>query len=134
MAQTFATLADIPLYGLPTTAYGTLTDPQKQACLDSAAAEMNGHFRARYGEDGLPFVSFGVEFIEKNVIIGKYKMLMIRGFNPNAAADVHIKEDYEKVLEWCIMVKDQKIHPEYTPNATTEGVQPLVFSATPRGY
>lgn len=133
MAQTFATVADIPLYGMPATALGTLTTAQQQACLDAAAAEMNTYFRARYGE-ALPFISFGTELIEKNVIIAKYKMLMVRGFNPNAAADKNIRDDYLSAITWCEQVRDQKIHPDVTYHTTTEGVQPLVFSATPRGY
>ena len=57
----YATLADLYKYGAPATAFGNLTDPDKQAGLDEASAKVDEFLAARYP---LPLISWPVSITE----------------------------------------------------------------------
>ena len=127
----YAGTGDLVLFGMPVTALGTLTVAQQTAALDAASAELDAHLRARYT---LPFVSYGIELTQKTVIIAKWQLLNVRGFNPNAGTDVAIRNAYLDAIQWALDAKNQLIHPDVVDSSTKMGARPLIGSRTPRGY
>ena len=78
----YAQLSDLTLYGLPSTALGTLTSAQQQAALDTAAGTIDEHIAGRYSmplQPPIPLV-----FTEITCVIATWRLMQVRGLNPES--------------------------------------------------
>lgn len=135
MATAFATLADVTLVGLPSSALGVLSLAQQQACLDLANAIAGGMLAGRYpgiNEGGAGW-TWDYSVTGYVVAIARQIMLDARGRAPStASADKLIDDRAEQAMKWFADVQKQKQHPYITggelPGATSQG--PVLISSS----
>ena len=130
MATQYASIADIFIHGLPTTARGALSDDQLDGALQAASELMDSTFRGRYN---LPLLNWGVEVRMVCCWIAAYLVLSgARGFNPAAGADVNIANRYQAAMVWCDQVQRRAKHPDVveSPGKEATYAQPVVISSS----
>lgn len=130
MANPYATIADLTNYGLPATALGTVTSQQQQDSLDSAAGTVDSYLRGRYA---LPLQApIPVELTEATCKIAAWRILQVRGFNPQAPGDLAIQIGYSDSVSWLNKVQRQAAHPNVIQAGGDGGAheQPTVLSSS----
>jgi phage gp36-like protein len=127
--STYASLADLTLYGCPATSLGALSTDQQNAALSSASEVVDSYLRGRFS---LPLTAWGVDITEATCRIAAYNLMNIRGYNPASAADVNLLDRYTAAISWLRDVQRQAAHPNVTPQqaATPDWVQPFVYSTS----
>lgn len=131
--MSYASIADLVVYGLPSTALGSLTTDQKQAALDTASGEIDSYLRGRYG---LPLATWGVEITKACAVIAAYELMNVRGFNPAAGADSNLELRHQKTLAWLSDVQHQAAHPNVQSAVVpelppaTQAARPLLISSS----
>jgi len=123
----YATLADLYKYGAPATAFGNLTDPDKQAGLDEASAKVDEFLAARYP---LPLISWPVSITEHTCRIATWNLLSVRGYNPASQGDENIRARYDDAIRQLTLIQKQQMHPAVVaqPDAGSVYAQPGSFS------
>jgi phage gp36-like protein len=137
----YAQIADLAKLGIQAAALSSLDNATKQAALDATAEQMDGYFRARFAlPTNMPgwqsFTSWGVDVTRINVIMAVYDLMVVRGYNPAAAADEGLRLRYKDCLEWLRGVARQEIQPNVTPKQhESPGYdQPTIDSHAARGW
>jgi phage gp36-like protein len=94
---------------------------------------MDGYFRARYS---LPLSAWGADVTRINAVLAVYDLLVTRGYNPAAGADVNVRLRTEDAINWLKGVSRQEIHPDVTPQQhESAGFNaPDVVTHESRGY
>lgn len=131
----FATLADVQNVGLPSSALGTLTLAQQQACVDWANADAGARLAGRYpgiNETGVGW-TWDYSVTGYVVALARKRMLDVRGRAPStASADDLIDNLYAEAIAWFEGVQKQAIHPYITggelAGATSQG--PVLTSSS----
>jgi phage gp36-like protein len=126
----YAQQPDLITVGFNANVQGTLTLGQINAALQNASDFADGFFRARYGAGSCPVLAWDSSVIEAVAKIAAYRLIVIRGYNPNNSGDVNFRLQFDDAVRWLGMVQRQQAHPNVTP-ATTSGngaVQPQVIS------
>ena len=113
MATSYATLADLSVYGLPATSLGQTTAAQQQGAIDAASATVDNFFNGRYA---LPLLAWDLETRARTCQIAAWNILSIRGFNSGAGADDNIRTRYEDAMTWLDKVQRKAAHPLVTPS------------------
>lgn len=135
MTVAYATLTDLYALGLPLVAMGSVPVATQQRCLDARNDYADDKFRARYK---LPLLAPYPDSLKQNVcMLAAWDILMIRGYNPSAAADVNIATRGEMALKWFDDVERQRAHPnviEAASPATPGYAAPLVISKALQGW
>ena len=135
MTVAYATLADLYVFGLPLVAMGSVLVATQQRCLDGRNDFADDKFRARYR---LPLVPPYPDSLKQNIcMLAAWDILMIRGYNPSAAADVNIAARGEMAMKWFDDVERQRAHPNVTEasGGSDPGyAAPLVISKTLQGW
>lgn len=126
----YASIADLATYGIPASAFGTLTDAQKLGALDAASSKVDSFLRGRYA---LPLLGWGTEITEATVVIAVWQLINVRGFRPDVGSDVAIRDRYALTIEWLGRVQRQAAHPNVTPTSTVGYVRPTVISRSALG-
>jgi len=112
MATAYAVLADLTSYGLQSTApLGSVTPTQQQKAIDAANSLADGYLGARFK---LPLTAWGIDLTEAVIAVARFKLLVVRGFNPegkNAEAIVEAKND---ALRWFENVSRGAVTPVVT--------------------
>ncbi len=109
MAQSLATLSDLAtLPGVPAAALASVTDIDKQAALDASSALALGMIGNRFKR---PLVSWETDLTHAVCKIAVYDLLVARGFNPAAGADVNIRDRRDDAEKWLISVARGEITP-----------------------
>ncbi len=131
----YATLADLYAFGLPLVAMGSVLVTTQQRVLDARNDYADDKFRARYR---LPLLEPYPESLKLNVcMLAAWDLLMIRGYNPSAAADVNIAARGEMALKWFDDVERQRAHPDVRESSgvdTPSYAAPLVISKALQGW
>jgi phage gp36-like protein len=130
MSNPYATIADLTNYGLPATALGTLSTTKQQDALDAAAGAVDSYLRGRYA---LPLGNpIPVELTEATCKIAAWRLLQVRGFNPNAPGDVALQLGYAEAVTWLNKVQRQAAHPNVVQASNDGGthMQPTVLSSS----
>ena len=105
----YATLANLYVYGLPLVAMGSVSVGTQQAILDGRNEFADDKMRARYR---LPLVApYPASLVQHICMLAAWDVLMVRGYNPAAAADVNIANRGEMALKWFDDVERQRAHP-----------------------
>jgi hypothetical protein len=135
MATAFATLADVTLVGLPSSALGVLTVPQQQACVDWANADAGSRLAGRYPgiNQGGAGWTWDYSVTGYVVALARKRMLDVRGRAPStASADKLIDDLYAEAIAWFESVQKQAVHPYITggeaAGATSQG--PVMVSSS----
>lgn len=138
MATAFATLADVALVGIPSSALGVLTLAQQQACVDWANADAGSRLAGRYPGINLGGAGWSWDYAVTGYVVAlaRRRMLDVRGRAPStASADALIDTLYQEAIDWFSAVQRQAIHPAITggenAGATSQGP---VFSSSSAAY
>lgn len=135
MTVAYAILADLYAFGLPLVAMGSVSVATQQRCLDARNDYADDKFRARYK---LPLLTPYPDSLKLNIcMLAAWDLLMIRGYNPGAAADVNIATRGELAMKWFDDVERQRAHPdvrESTGPETPAYAAPLVISKALQGW
>jgi phage gp36-like protein len=129
VATSYATLADLTVYGLPATTLGQTTAAQQQAAIDAASATVDNFFNGRYA---LPLLSWDLETRARTCHIAAWNLLSVRGFNSAAGADDNIRTRYEDAMLWLDKVQRKAAHPLVTPSASQSPTydMPIVLTSS----
>lgn len=131
----YATLTDVYNIGLSAAAMGQITVPQQQAILDAEVVAADGYLRGRYA---LPLIAFSSDLTLAVAQRTAWRILALRGFNPESGADVVIRQGYDDATAWLEGVQRGAIHPSVTPatppDPGTAYAQPQATSRAPRGW
>lgn len=104
--------ADLPVYGVNATALAPIPALTQQGACDAASSVIDTYFRDRYQ---LPLVAWGIDVREAAAVIAVYNLLVVRGYNPSAGADVNLRLRYEDKLKWLLQVARQEVQADVTP-------------------
>jgi len=105
----YALLTDLYTYGMPLVAMGSVSRATQQAILDGRNDYADDKLRARYR---LPLVAPIPLSLKQNIcMLAAWDVLMVRGYNPAAAADANIATRGEMALKWFDDVERQRAHP-----------------------
>jgi phage gp36-like protein len=133
--STYATLADLYVYGLPLNAMGTVSVAAQQAILDARNDFADDKLRARYR---LPLVAPFPASLKQNVcMLAAWDVLMARGYNPASGSDVNIANRGEMALKWFDDVERQRCHPNVIEAGSPAGPgyeAPLTISKVLQGW
>lgn len=130
----YATLADLYAFGLPATALGSVPVATQQRVLDGRNDYADDKFRARYKLPLLP--PYPSSLIQNICILAAWDLLVIRGYNPGAGADVNIANRGEQALKWFDDVERQRCHPAVVESGSIEPQYeaPQVLSKPAQGW
>lgn len=135
MTVAYATLADLYAFGLPLVAMGSVSVATQQRVLDGRNDYADDKFRARYR---LPLLTPYPDSLKLHIcMLAAWDLLMIRGYNPGAAADVNIATRGEMALKWFDDVERQRAHPaviESSGAGTPSYAAPQVISKPLQGW
>lgn len=105
----YATLLDLYALGMPLTAMGSVSIATQQRCLDARNDYADDKLRARYK---LPLQAPYPDSLKQNIcMLAAWDIVMIRGYNPGAGADVNIAARGEMAQKWFDDVERQRAHP-----------------------
>ncbi len=107
----YAEPEDLPRFGIKAAALVPIKREDQQKSLDAASALADSYFRQRYGQ-GLPFRRWGDDVRSTVCQLAAYDLLITRGFNPAAGADMHIAERAETARAWLRDVARQMATPD----------------------
>lgn len=126
----YAAQSDLAMVGWNANVQGQLTTAQVNAALQNASDFADGFFRARYGTGSCPLLTWDSSVTEAVAKIAAYRLINIRGYNPNNASDANFRLQFNDAVDWLGKVQRQQAHPKVTPATTTGNgaVQPLVLS------
>ncbi len=135
MTVAYATLADLYAFGLPLNAMGSVLVATQQRVLNARNDYADDKFRARYK---LPLQAPYPDSLKMHVcMLAAWDILMIRGYNPSAAADVNIATRGEMALKWFDDVERQRAHPNVIEASGSDEpgyAAPLVISKPLQGW
>jgi phage gp36-like protein len=131
----YAVLTDLYVYGMPLVAMGAVSTGAQQAILDGRNDFADDKLRARYK---LPLQAPIPVSLKQNVcMLAAWDVLMVRGYNPAAGADVNIATRGQMALAWFNDVERQRAHPNVVEAGGPGDPQyaaPLVLSKPPQGW
>lgn len=105
----YATLTDLYAYGMPLVAMGSVSVGTQQIILDGRNDFADDKLRARYK---LPLRTPYPASLKQNIcMLAAWDVLVTRGYNPSAGADVIIATRGEQALKWFDDVERQRAHP-----------------------
>lgn len=120
---------------MPLTAMGSVSTTVQQRCLDGRNAYADDKMRARYK---LPLQAPYPDSLKQHIcMLAAWDVLMVRGYNPSAGADVNIATRGEMALKWFDDVERQRAHPDVIEAAgsTDPGYpSPLIVSKPLQGW
>lgn len=125
----YAQLADLYRYGAPATAFGSISDADRQAGLDEASAKIDEFLGARYP---LPLISWPTSITEFACRIATWNLLSVRGYNPALTGDSNIKDRYDDAIRQLTLIQKQQLHPNVVaqPNQVATFEQPAVYTSS----
>lgn len=110
--MSYCTVADLASYGVSAVALAPIDPAVQQAACDAASAVVDSFLRDRFK---LPLSRWGVDLTQKTAILAVYDLLVVRGYNPSAGADVNLRLRYEDTMTWLLHVARQEVQPDVTP-------------------
>lgn len=130
---TYATTADLALYGLNAVALEGVPTATQTAALDAASSVLDGYFA---GQATLPLVTWGIDVKQRTCEIAAFTILVGRGYNPEAGADQTVKQRADDAIKWAEHVAAGNVSPQWTDSSAsaTAGNCPDVICSTSRGW
>lgn len=131
----YATLTHLYAYGLPLVAMGSVLVATQQTILDGRNDYADDKMRARYR---LPLQTpYPVSLIQNICMLAAWDIIMVRGYNPAAGADVNIAARGELAMKWFDDVERQRAHPnvvEASGGGNPGFAAPLTISKPLQGW
>lgn len=129
----YAELADLYAYGISEVACGSVGPAVRQQQLDARNAWADGKLSGRFN---LPLLAWGLDLRMNVAQLAAYDVMVIRGFNPSAGADVNIRLRYQDAVAWFDSVQRQATHPVVTETARVSPAYdaPSVLTRPKRGW
>lgn len=137
MAQPlYLTVDELPAYSYNPNATNSFSLDAKRAAIRSASATIDSYLRSKYE---LPLVQFGEDIKQACAAIAAYRLLVQRGFNPQAPGDANARQVYDDSIAWLnAIASNTGPTPDVTDSSSgaTEGGQdsPIVITGTQRGW
>jgi phage gp36-like protein len=110
--MSYCVRADLATYGVSAVALAPIDTAVQDAACQSASEVVDSYFRDRFK---LPLSSWGIDVTRVTAVIAVYDLLVVRGYNPSAGADVNVRMRYEDALKWLLQVARQEVQPNVTP-------------------
>lgn len=104
----YAVTADIPTFGLASETLVNFAPEQQQAQLDAASDFADSFLAARFP---VPLANPGLALKEAVVVIASWRLLTVRGFDPEDKGDVELKQRYDEALAWLKGIAESDITP-----------------------
>lgn len=131
----YASPADLVTVGINAAALDDYGPNEQAAALLSASRLVDSYLRSHFT---LPLTQAGEDVKLHTVAIAVYMLLSARGFNPEAGADVNVRDRYLDATRWLERVAAGTVTPDITDSssAAVEGrpAAPIVISAGQRGW
>jgi phage gp36-like protein len=129
----YCTTDDLAKYGVSAVALSPIDPLVQAAACDAASEVVDSYFRDRYK---LPLSAWGVDVTRNTAIIAVYDLLVVRGYNPSAGADVNVRLRYEDAMKWLLQVARQEVQANVTPTQDqASGYDaPRILSNEQRGW
>jgi len=132
---TYATTADLALYGLNAIALEGVPTATQTAALDAASSLLDGYFAA---QAKLPLDAWSIDVKQRTCEIAAYTILVGRGYNPEAGGDPSIRQRYDDAILWATHVAAGNVTPQWTDSSPSAqagiGAAPEVYSGSSRGW
>jgi phage gp36-like protein len=126
--MSYGTLADLTNVGLPATALTNVPSGTQQASLDAMSSRMDDYFGGRYS---MPLLSWPFSLNYCCAVMAAYDLMVVRGYNPSAGADVNFRDRYEDQIRWLEQVQRQCAHPAVVQSpSSTNYAAPQVISSS----
>lgn len=110
----YATQSDLTNVGLPSAALGNLTNAQITAELQAASDYADSFFRARWGNDSVPLLTWDTTITRVVAQIAALYLLRVRGYDPRSTADQRFQTAHDEAVAWLEKVQRQQAHPKVT--------------------
>jgi phage gp36-like protein len=110
----YATLADVYNSGLPLVAFGPVTVPQAQGMVDEANATIDSYIGAKFT---LPLTSWGPDLRRASVVLARFAIISVRGFDPQDEGDKVFKQTYDDTVAWLKLIAKGEVTPVVSDSA-----------------
>lgn len=127
----YATAADLKQCGLPAGALSGVTPADQLAALQKASAIANGYLRDRYTLPLSGDIDPGL--VDAVCQIAAYRLMALRGYNPNSGADSLIRQGWVDATEWLKRVANGQVSLAVV-QGQPQSLQPDVITEPQRGY
>ncbi len=129
----YCVAGDLAKYGVSAVALAPIDSAVQDAACASASEVVDSYFRDRYK---LPLSAWGIDVIRATAILAVYDLLVVRGYNPSAGADVNVRLRYEDTLKWLLQVARQEVQANVTPTQDQASGydDPRIMSNDSRGW
>ena len=115
----YASTQDLLEVGMPQQALGQLSPAQIAAQLQAASNKLDEGFRGRYGNGPSPLLlEWDTSITEAVAQIAAYKLMKIRGYDPDSGADTTFRDGYNDAMTFIGAVQRQQAHPVVTVAGT----------------
>lgn len=118
-------------------ALASSTSPQKDAAIENASRMIDEALPSQYK---LPLSRVGGHVKSKCADIAVYRLLVGRGYNPEAGSDPGIRDRYNDAIKWLALVREGKVTPDITDSGLGDSLtagrisRPTVISSSSRGF
>ena len=127
----YASIADLNDCGLPAGALDSIKPVVQQKALDKASALADTYLRDRYT---LPLTGpFDPSLIDAVCQVAAYRLMALRGYNPNSGADGLIRQGWVDATEWLKRIANGQAQ-LLVKQADPVSLQPIVDTQPQRGY
>ena len=131
----YASIAELYLYGAPSTAFGGLSSDVLTDALQAASGRVDAALRTRRDNTQLPLTTYGADVRQAVCKLAAYECISVRGYNPAAGADVSLRMRYEDAERWIRALAKGEIHLDVVPAQTSASQgSATVISNTARGW
>lgn len=137
MATQYATITDLSRLSLASPVLTQLSDDTKNKALLARSSFADSFLRGRFQ---LPLVAWEDDLRQAVCDLAAYDLVSVRGFNPEAGADVNFRLRSEDAIRWLTMISKEQATPAVTdssaaagPGVTTAG-GPRMITGTSRGF
>lgn len=130
--QQYASIDDLTQAGLPAGALASLDKRTWNQALIRASSLAASYVGAKYT---LPLAApFDPQLTDAVCQIAAWRLLCLRGFNPDNDGDKVVRQGFLDATEWLTRVANGQAQIQVVTEAVPASLQPDVYSNTPRGY
>jgi phage gp36-like protein len=110
----------------------SLGAPKVQAALNAGSDYLDGLL---VDQATLPLIPpYPQDVVDFEVVYAAYRLLLNVGFNPQAPADMAVKEEYDRKMSWAREIAAGEITPNWTDSSSDQDMGgPFVITSAQRG-
>lgn len=107
--SSYATLAHLAQFGVPSSALSGISPDAQQAALDAASTRADGYLKNHFK---LPITTPSIDLVEAICRIAAYNLLSVRGYNPETGGDTNLRDRFLDAVKWLEGVARGSITPD----------------------